>query len=237
MQRHPISCRVIIPGPRCRSSMAWMTPNGVGSGARLVLASASPRRRALLESVGVVPVCVDVDIDESPLVGELPAALVARLAQAKARAGLAVSGMTGHDVVVIGADTTVALGEESLAKPDDDDHARSMLRRLSGRRHRVLTGVAVAFGGTVASAVDASTVTFRQLSEAEIEAYVASGEPRGKAGAYAIQGRGGLFVPRIEGSYHSIVGLPLAVLDDLCRTVAGRTLASWATPPPGEGVG
>lgn len=199
-----------------------------------MLASASPRRRALLESVGVHPICVNVDIDEAPLAGELPMAMVARLAEAKARAGvLAVGGAC--DVVVIGADTTVALGEQILAKPDDDDHARDMLRRLSGRRHQVMTGVAVAQGDTVAWQVDVSTVTFRELSEAEIGAYVATGEPRGKAGAYAIQGRGGLFVPRLEGSHHGVIGLPLVALDELCRSVAGRPLVSWADAPPGDG--
>lgn len=215
-----------------------------------MLASASPRRRQILESLGITVRCLDVDIDETPLPGESPSAMVARLAEAKAAAGLAVleaePGGYGDGVVVIGADTTVALGEESLGKPVDDDEARAMLRRLSGRNHQVLTGVAVAVAtsGVGAGAdrrgetrVDGATVAFRAIAEAEIDAYVASGEPRGKAGAYAIQGRGGLFVPRIEGSHHTVVGLPVVVLDELCRALAGRPLASWADTDAGVGAG
>lgn len=204
-----------------------------------MLASASPRRRQILESLGITARCVDADVDETPRPGESPSALVARLAEAKAIAGLAMLGAElagdADGVVVIGADTTVALGEESLGKPVDDGEARAMLRRLSGRSHQVLTGVSVAVGpvgaagrGGCETRVDGATVDFRVVDEAEIEAYVASGEPRGKAGAYAIQGRGGLFVPRIEGSYAAVVGLPVVVLDELCRAVAGRPLASWA---------
>ncbi len=222
-----------------------MTPNGVGSRAQLVLASSSPRRRQILASLGIIVRWVDADVDETPCPGESPAAMVARLARAKALAGLAALGgesaANGNGVVVIGADTTVALGEESLGKPVDDDEARVMLRRLSGRSHQVLTGVAVAVaapGGGVGrceTRVDGATVAFRPIDESEIEAYVASGEPRGKAGAYAIQGRGGLFVPRIEGSHHTVVGLPVVVLDELCRAVAGRPLRSWAAVGAGSG--
>lgn len=203
-----------------------------------MLASSSPRRRQILASLGIATRCLDADVDETPLPGEGPAAMVARLAQAKAHAGLAMletePGGYGAGVVVIGADTTVALGEESLGKPVDDEEARAMLRRLSGRSHQVLTGVAVAVAGPGAigrceTRVDGATVDFREIDEGEIDAYIASGEPRGKAGAYAIQGRGGLFVPRIEGSYHTVVGLPVVVLDELCRAVAGRPLGSWAS--------
>ncbi|MDH4076515.1 MAG: Maf family protein [Acidimicrobiia bacterium] len=223
-----------------------MTPNGVGSRAQLVLASASPRRRQILESLGIIVRCLDVDVDETPRPGESPSAMVARLAEAKAKAGLAMLEAEragyGDGVVVIGADTTVALGEESLGKPVDDGDARAMLRRLSGRSHQVLSGVAVAVGraggeagGRCETRVDGATVYFRVVDEAEISAYVASGEPRGKAGAYAIQGRGGLFVPRIEGSYAAVVGLPVVVLDELCRGVAGRPLGSWASDGSGGG--
>ena len=209
-----------------------------------MLASASPRRRQILESLGITVRCLDTDIDETPHPEESPAAMVARLAEAKAAAGLdalaAEPAGYGDGVVVIGADTTVALGEESLGKPVDDDEARAMLRRLSGRSHQVLTGVSVAVGNPGAGAerrggtrVDGATVVFRAIDEAEIGAYVASGEPRGKAGAYAIQGRGGLFVPRIDGSYHTVVGLPVVVLDELCRVLAGRPLASWADAASG----
>jgi septum formation protein len=204
-----------------------MTPKGAGSGPRLVLASASARRRQILESIGIEAAWVDVDLDESPLDGEEPAAMVARLARAKAVAGLATC-PAEHDVVVIGADTTVVLGADALGKPVDDREARAMLRRLSGRWHQVTTGVAVATGDRCQVAVDTTGVEFRALDDDDIERYLASGEHRGKAGAYAIQGRAGLFVPRIDGSHHTVIGLPLLVLDRLCHEVAGRGLLSWA---------
>lgn len=212
--------------------MGGMTPNGAGSGVRLVLASASPRRRQILEALGVEAAYRDVDVDESPLPGESPAAMVARLAAAKAAAGLAAEGGTG-EVVVIGADTTVALGEEVFGKPANDDEARAMLRRLSGRTHEVLSGVAVATRQRSGVAVDRTRVTMRDMSTEEIDRYVASGEPWGKAGAYAIQGRAGLFVRGIEGSHHTVIGLPVLVLDELCTDVAGRGLLAWAS----EGAG
>jgi septum formation protein len=167
--------------------------------------------------------------------------MVERLARAKAQAGLvAWAGRHGSvagegsrsagGVVVIGADTTVVLGEESLGKPGDDAEAKTMLQRLSGRSHQVVTGVAVATVDVCRSAVDCSTVRFRALDDAEVEAYLASGEHRGKAGAYGIQGRAGLFVEGIEGSYPNIVGLPVVVLDALLQAVAGRPLRTWADP-------
>jgi septum formation protein len=217
-----------------------MTPDGVGTGLQLVLASASPRRREILESLGISPLCLSPDLDESPLAGESPAAMVERLARAKAAAGLAaVTGSSGpmaqaacqdRGPVVVGADTTVVLGEACLGQPAGDGEAAAMLRRLSGRSHQVLTGVAVATRERCASAVDTTTVVFRELDAPEIDAYVATGEPRGKAGAYAIQGRAAMFVLRIEGSHHTVIGLPVAVLDQLCRQAAGRSLAAWAAP-------
>lgn len=185
---------------------------------RIVLASGSPRRRELLGQLGVEFDIVSPDIDESPLADEDPVAYVRRLAVAKA-AAVEVSG----DVLVIAADTTVDLGGEILAKPIDDDDARSMLRRLSARTHRVHTGVAVRRGDAEASAVVTSLVTFTPLTDATIEWYVGTGEPLDKAGAYAIQGAGGVFVQRVRGSVSNIVGLPLHELARLAASL-GRPL-------------
>lgn len=211
-----------------------MTPDGVSSRPVLVLASGSPRRRELLEAIGVSMEQVTAGIDETPLEGEEPADLVLRLAQAKGQAAcreLEVAA-SGRRHVVIAADTVVALDGEVFGKPCCDAEARTMLSRLSGRSHHVYTGVAVvAVGPGVdpdrqAAAVDDTLVYFRPLDAAEIDCYVASGEPRDKAGAYGIQGRGGLFVEAIKGSYHNVVGLPVAMVDDLCASV-GWSLATW----------
>ncbi len=172
----------------------------------LVLASASPRRVELLALVGIVPDRIDpADIDETPLRGETPPRLAARLAVAKAAAVAARSPGT----VVLAADTVVAVGRRLLEKAADEAEAARFLKLLSGRNHRVLTGVAVAAGGKVRHRVVDTRVTFKVLSEAEIAAYVALGEWRGKAGGYGIQGRAGAFVPRIVGSYPAVMGLPL----------------------------
>lgn len=172
----------------------------------LVLASASPRRVELLALVGIVPDRIDpADIDETPLRGETPPRLAARLAVAKAAAVAARS----PGAVVLAADTVVAVGRRLLEKAADEAEAARFLKLLSGRNHRVLTGVAVGAGGKVRHRVVDTRVTFKVLSEAEIAAYVASGEWRGKAGGYGIQGRAGAFVPRIVGSYPAVMGLPL----------------------------
>ncbi|RMG28344.1 MAG: septum formation inhibitor Maf [Gammaproteobacteria bacterium] len=173
----------------------------------VVLASASPRRRELLHQIGV-PFRQDVvAIDESPRPGEAPRAHVLRLARAKAEAVVAAGRAGG--LPVLGADTVVVIDGEILGKPSDADQARAMLRRLSGRAHEVLTAVAVSDGRRRAEAVSVSRVYFRDLTEAEITAYWATGEPADKAGAYAIQGRGAVFVRRLEGSHSGVVGLPL----------------------------
>jgi septum formation protein len=182
-----------------------------GGAARLVLASASPRRRDLLAGLGLRFEVRAAAVDESPRPGEPPADLVERLARAKAEA---VAG--NRDEVVIAADTVVVADGETLGKPVDAGDAARMLRRLGGRTHRVLTGVAVRHDGAAAATVVATEVTFTPLTEADIEWYVATGEPLDKAGAYAIQGAGGLFVARIAGSYHNVVGLPLAQLESMC---------------------
>jgi septum formation protein len=174
---------------------------------RLVLASASPRRRDLLALVGLSPDLVDpADIDEGARAGELPGALVMRLAREKAGA---VAKRHAKNFV-LAADTVVACGRRALPKPADADAARACLALLSGRRHRVHTGIAVvAPDGAERARLVTTRVRFKRLAPAEVEAYLASGEWRGKAGGYAIQGRAGGFVIDISGSCSNVVGLPL----------------------------
>lgn len=182
----------------------------------LVLASASPRRRELLEGLGWRVLVCPAEVDETPLPDEGARDYVLRLAEAKARA--AASTAPRPDLPLLAADTTVVLDGELLGKPADNAEAAAMLRRLSGRIHEVWTGVCLLRPTwRAALAADCTRVEFAVLDEPEIAAYVASGEPRGKAGAYAIQGRAGQFIPRIEGSYSNVVGLPLALLRDLLR--------------------
>jgi len=174
---------------------------------RLVLASASPRRLELLRQIGVVPAAVDAaDLDETPLKHELPAPHAARLARAKA---LAVAARH-PGALVLGADTVVACGRRILPKAESEAQAKRCLELLSGRRHRVYGGVALhgPDGRTLERLVQ-SEVTFKVLSDAEISAYLASGEWHGKAGGYAIQGRAAALIRKIGGSYSNIVGLPL----------------------------
>ncbi len=180
---------------------------GGGQRAALVLASASPRRRNLLETVGIAPGRVrPAGIDETPRPGEAPRALALRLAQAKAAAACAAQ---GNDWI-LAADTVVACGHRALGKPQDEDAARACLAMLSGRRHRVHTAVAVlAPDGRAAARLASAHVRFKRLDRREIDAYIASGEWRGKAGGYAIQGRAGAFVIAINGSCSGVVGLPL----------------------------
>jgi septum formation protein len=174
---------------------------------RLVLASASPRRLELLKQIGLEPEAVDpAAIDETPRRGELPPALAKRLAAEKARAVAA----RHPGAFVLAADTVVACGRRALPKPEDEAVAARCLDLLSGRRHRVLGGVAVvAPDGRLALRVVDTAVAFKRLTEAERRAYLKSGEWRGKAGGYAIQGRAARFVRAINGSYSNVVGLPL----------------------------
>lgn len=176
----------------------------------LVLASASPRRKELLAMIGLDFQAQAMDIDESVKQDEQPAIYVERLAREKARAGLAAY----PDKLVLAADTTVVLNGQILGKPENEAQARDMLQQLSGSRHQVLTGIAVArqTAGSVniESQVVCTEVFFAVLSSQQIEAYVRTGEPMDKAGAYGIQGKAALFVERIEGSYSNVVGLPLA---------------------------
>ena len=173
----------------------------------LVLASASPRRLNLLRQVGLEPDRVEpADLDETPLAKETPRRLALRLAEAKAAAAAALA----PDAYVLGADTVVTLGLRLLGKAEDEAEARSWLQLLSGRAHRVFTGVAViAPSGRRAVRVAEARVRFKRLTDQEIEGYLACGEWRGKAGGYAIQGRAGGFVIAVQGSYSAIIGLPL----------------------------
>ena len=172
----------------------------------LVLASASPRRVELLALVGITPDRIEpADIDETPQKGETPVRLAQRLAVTKAEEVARRS----PGSVVLAADTVVAVGRRLLEKPADGAEAARFLALLSGRGHRVYTGVAVARDGVVRHRVVETRVTFKVLSPAEIAAYVASDEWRGKAGGYGIQGRAGAFVTRIVGSYPAVMGLPL----------------------------
>lgn len=150
---------------------------------------------------------VAAPVDETRFPTEAPAEYVLRLAQAKVAAGLAALHAAG--AIVLGADTAVVVDGDVLGKPADRQEARAILTRLAGRAHEVLTAVAVTDGSETRTALSRSTVVFRETSEAEIEAYVTSGEGDDKAGAYAIQGRGAVFVVRLEGSYSGVVGLPL----------------------------
>jgi septum formation protein len=173
--------------------------------APFILASASPRRLALLEQIGRKPDrVVPADVDETPLRDEAPRELAERLAVAKAKAAAAAH----PGAVILAADTVVGCGRRILDKTEDDRAARKILALLSGRRHRVYGGIAVIDpAGKLTSRTVMTQVMFKRLSEAEIEAYLESGEWRGKAGAYGIQGKAGAFVPWINGSYTNIVGL------------------------------
>lgn len=180
---------------------------------KLHLASSSPRRSRILEGMGLEFTASGVDIDESRRPGEPADTMVLRLAVAKAAAVPPAPG-----TVVLGADTAVVLDGEVFGKPADEADALRMLGRLSGRRHQVLTGVAVHAAGATTSALSVTDVTFREIDPDEALDYWQSGEPRGKAGAYAIQGLGGAFVARIAGSYTGVVGLPVTETAELLRS-------------------
>ena len=213
---------------------------------RLILASASPRRAELLRAAGYEFETVVADVDERVRDGETPAEYVRRLAAEKSAAveaalkGCAASDAArsidaagegagaavlvaqpfrAADAVILGADTTVVIDGEILGKPRADEEAAAMLRRLAGRRHEVLTGVSIRHGAHEIGRVDSTAVWFSVLTKEDIVWYVASGEGRDKAGAYAIQGLASRFIPRIEGSYANVVGLPVAAVAELLRSV------------------
>ena len=182
--------------------------------ATIYLASASPRRRELLEQIGVRYELIVAPVDETRRGDEPPGSYVSRMALAKARAGFE---RRKDALPVLGADTVVAVDDAVLGKPRDRNDALAMLRRLSGRTHHVYTAVALVDVGREASRLNVSAVSFRTLSDDECARYWASGEPADKAGAYAIQGRGAVFVSRLEGSYSGVMGLPLYETAELLR--------------------
>jgi septum formation protein len=189
---------------------------------RLILASASPRRFDLLARIGVTPDAVDpADIDESVPAGELPRDHALRLATEKANAV-----ETRHpEALVLAADTVVAVGRRILPKVEDEDTLRACMKLLSGRRHRVMTGVALAIPGqSVRNRLVETTIAIKRLSEEEIDYYAGHGEWRGKAGGYAVQGYGEVYVRHLAGSYSNVVGLPLAETRHLLKS-AGYDLA------------
>jgi len=184
----------------------------------LILASASPRRRELLTQVGFSFQVHPAHIPEDPAPGEEPVAYVTRLAREKAQAvfaELSANSQAKAPLAVLGADTTVTLDNHILGKPEDPADAARMLRLLSGRTHRVITGVAVVTAKSTEVAAEVTTVRFLTLSDEEITDYVVTGEPMDKAGAYAIQGRAARWIPRIEGCYFNVVGLPIALVSTL----------------------
>lgn len=182
---------------------------------QLILASASPRRADLLRQLGLSFVQAPTGIDESRQPGEAAAALVERLARNKALAGLRAKAEVA--LPVLAADTLVVSNDQVLGKPHSQDHYRAMFEALSGTRHQVLTAVAVAGRGELRSCVQRSWVTFRSVSRAEVDAYWQTGEPADKAGGYGIQGRAGMFVAHLEGSYSGVMGLPLMETESLLR--------------------
>jgi septum formation protein len=210
---------------------------------RVVLASASPRRAELLAAAGYQFDVVAVDVDERPLAGEAAHEYVRRLASEKSAAAQALVrpasagryarpasagryvrpgprlGEPGH-VVILAADTTVVVDGDILGKPRDDESAAAMLRRLSGRRHEVMTAVSVRRDSRELKGVETTVVEFSPLSEADVSWYLSSGEGRDKAGGYGIQGLASRFVPRIEGSYSNVVGLPIALVHRLLGQIA-----------------
>jgi nucleoside triphosphate pyrophosphatase len=194
----------------------------------LILASASPRRAEILRDAGIAFEVLAVNVDETPRAGESAEAMCRRLAEAKARAAAARLGAPAEPVIVVAADTTVEIDGEILGKPASPDEARQVLRRLSGRTHRVLTALSLLRlpDGAARSDLESTAVRFSALSEREIDEYAATGEPMDKAGAYAIQGRAGCFIEGVEGCYFNVVGLPLARLY--------RNLKELGWPPSGD---
>jgi len=193
----------------------------------LVLASSSPRRREILTSLGLAFTVAHAEIDETPLAGESARDAALRLGREKA----AKVAADDPDALVIGADTLVTLNGGILGKPDDEEHAREMLALLSGKEHEVVTGVAAQMvdEGFCESCLSRSTVRFKNLTPADIDRYIATGEPLGKAGAYAIQGTGSTLIERFTGSHSNIVGLPVT---ELLRLLVGFGVERLAWKDP-----
>lgn len=182
----------------------------------IYLASRSPRRRELLQQMGVDFAVISADIDESVIADEQPAAYVQRIAREKAQVGL--NSLNGQEKrPVLAADTAVIVDGQIFGKPVNDDAARRMLKQLSRKTHQVMTAVALAFNGDIKQALSVSDVRFASLSEADIDWYLATGEGQDKAGSYAVQGLGALFIEEIRGSYSGIVGLPVRETGQLLK--------------------
>jgi septum formation protein len=190
--------------------------------APLVLASASPRRKELLAQLCPEFIIAPADIDETPHFGELAEAHVTRLAQEKA---LVVAGQYSEHIV-LAADTIVVCDQQILGKPVDDQDGCGILRQLSGKTHQVLTAVAVTWAEHLALCCVTTEVTFRQLTEVDVQEYWATGEPKDKAGAYGIQGLGGRYVQRINGSYSAVVGLPLVETEQLLQQINSARISA-----------
>jgi len=189
---------------------------GVGP---IVLASRSPRRREILAAAGIPFIVLAVDVAERQLAGETPGDCARRLAREKAEAAIA-----GPEAIILGADTIVVVEDQVLGKPADAADAKRMLRLLSGREHDVITGICLRHPGGFVSDAETTRVRFVELSEAEIESYVASGEPLDKAGAYAIQGLASKFIDRVRGCYFNVVGLPVARVYQHLKRVRGQRI-------------
>ncbi len=175
----------------------------------IILASQSPRRVALLKQMGIDCLVMPADIDETPLSGEPPSDYVLRLAEQKASAIVTKLNAQHANLLILAADTTVALGNTIFGKPENEADAFNMLKKLSGSTHQVHTAIAAAFNGKLETAINTTQVTIMPLSDAMISEYIATGEPMDKAGSYAIQGLAGAWVSHIEGSYTGVMGLPV----------------------------
>lgn len=186
-----------------------MTPDKTSVAPVIYLASRSPRRVELLKQIGILCVTLPADIDETQNLNESPIDYVMRLARQKAEACVQALNSEQRLSPILAADTTVVLDEQVLGKPEDDNDARIILARLSGRVHQVHTAVALAFNNQIGVVLSTTVVEMMDLSVAQIEAYIASGDHRDKAGSYGIQGAAGAWIKRIEGSYTGVMGLPL----------------------------
>lgn len=189
----------------------------------LILASASPRRRELLTQAGFTYRIHPAHIPEDPRPGEDPIAYVCRLAREKAEAVYNQLSPAEPSVLVLGADTTVTIDKDILGKPESPEDAARILRLLSGRTHRVITGVSLVSAERTETAAEVTAVQFLSLSEAEIQAYIATGEPMDKAGAYAIQGHAARWIPRIDGCYFNVVGLPISLVATMLEAHASAS--------------
>lgn len=193
---------------------------------QLYLASQSPRRREILDQIGVRYQVIASSIDETPLLHEAPAGYVERMASQKALAGREMAAEAG-EIPVLGADTSVVIDDRILGKPTSKDDAFEMLQRLSGRTHQVMSAVAIATPKALRCALSVTEVTFDALDQQTIEDYWATGEPLGKAGSYAIQGLGAALIKRISGSYTGVVGLPVEILIPMLRE---HKIPVWQVP-------